>query len=115
VLGMRAEGHGDPQIETHPQTLFLTNLHPKMKVLPTFTFSTGSGRPREAQPKVGGRSRGLKVAEVPCQRSTLHQRSEDGEGVGSEVYQADDMAGWTLITFLFTGHRNICKSQRTVR
>jgi hypothetical protein len=32
VLGMRAEGHGDPQTEAHPQTLFLTNLHPKMKV-----------------------------------------------------------------------------------
>jgi hypothetical protein len=31
-----------------------------------------------------------------------------------EVLSADDVARWTRVTSPFMGHRNICKSQRTV-
>jgi hypothetical protein len=93
---------------------FLTNLHPKMKVDAHLLFSVGSRWPREAQAEAGGHFGGLKMAEVPCRRSSFHQRPEDGEGARSEVYQMDDMAGWTHVTSLFVGHKNICKSQRTV-
>jgi hypothetical protein len=31
-----------------------------------------------------------------------------------EVLSADDAARWTRVTSPFMGHRNICKSQRTV-
>jgi hypothetical protein len=54
------------------------------------------------------------MIEVPRRRLSLHQRPEDGEGTRSEVYQMDDVAGWTCVMFLFMGHGNICKSQRIV-
>jgi hypothetical protein len=56
----------------------------------------------------------VKTVEVPHQRSSLHQRPKDGKGTRSEVYQMDDVAGWTRVTYLFMGHGNICKSQRTI-
>jgi hypothetical protein len=31
-----------------------------------------------------------------------------------EIFLAGDTTRWTCITFLFVGHENICKSQRTV-
>jgi hypothetical protein len=86
----------------------------KWRLTPTFAFSVGSSRPHEAQVEAGGHSGGLKAAEVPRRGSSLHQRPEEGEGVRSEVDQMDDMAGWTRVTSLFAGRRNICKSQMTV-
>jgi hypothetical protein len=93
---------------------FLTNLHPEMKVAAHLRLFCRIELPREAQAKAESHSRGLKAAKVPRRRSSLHQRLEDGEGVESEVYQIDDMAGWTHIASLFVGHKNICKSQKTV-
>jgi hypothetical protein len=90
------------------------NLRPEMKVAACLRFSIGSRLPHEAQAKVGGHSGGLRMAKVPCWRSSLHQRQEDSEGTRSEVYQMDDVAGWTCVVSLYVRHKNICKSQRTV-
>jgi hypothetical protein len=54
------------------------------------------------------------VAKVPHWMSSLHQMPKDGEGARSEVYQLDDVAGWTRSASLFVRHENICKPQRTV-
>jgi hypothetical protein len=58
-----------------------------------FTFSAGSSCPREAQAEVGGHSGGLKAAEVPRQRSSLHERPENGKGARSEVHQRTASGG----------------------
>jgi hypothetical protein len=93
---------------------FLMNLRPEMKVAAHLRFSVGSRRPRKAQVEARGHSEGLKMVEIALWRSSLHQRPEDGEGTRSEVYQMDDVAGWTCVASLFMGHGNICKCQRTV-
>jgi hypothetical protein len=80
---------------------------------PNFTLFVGPSGPTRNS---GARSHsgGLKAAKVPRQRSSLHQRPKDGEGVELEVYLIDNVIGWTHVVSLFVGHENICKSQRTV-
>jgi hypothetical protein len=85
---------------------FLTNFRPEMKVAAHLRFFVGSRQPCEAQAEAGGHSGGLKTAEVPSWRSSLHQRPEDGEGARLEVYQMDDVAGWTCVVSVFMGHEN---------
>jgi hypothetical protein len=110
-------------MEAHPRMHFLIILRLEMKAaghLHLFSkiksaTQSPSRRGRSLQrSQEGGRSRGLKAAEVPRLRSSLHQRPKDDEGGRSKVYQMDDVTRWTHITFLFMRHENIYKSQRTV-
>jgi hypothetical protein len=110
LLGMRAEGHEDFYIEAHPQNAFSNEHSPRNESCrppsPFLQDQVGHAKPKQKQEVT------LKVSSR--QRSSLRQRPEDGEGARSEVYQMNDVTGWTCVTSLFAGHKNICRSQRNV-
>jgi hypothetical protein len=97
-----------------PSNAFPDKPSPRNEGCHPHSISAGSSRPREAQAEVGGHSGGFRAAKVPRWRSSLHQRSKDGERTRSKVYQMDDMAEWTHVASLFMRHENICKPQRTI-
>jgi hypothetical protein len=113
LLGMRAESHGDSQIEAHLRIHILTNLPPQKGVAAHLDLFQDQV---EAGGHFGGhfRTGGFEAAKGSQRRTSSRRRPQDDEEAVPGVYPVDDVAGWTRVASSFVRHGYICKSQRTV-
>jgi hypothetical protein len=78
LLGMRAEGLGDFQIEAHSRLYFLTDLRPEVKVVTHLHLI----------------SRIRLATQSPSRSVSLLRRSQGGRGSASEVTFAPKVGSW---------------------
>jgi hypothetical protein len=122
LLGMQAEGHGDrPEQELHPRSE--PSLHNNICAISSHFFAGEVSYTAGLQPGQG-RGKAGSDGELSVQRMALKVISTEEASrrrqisprviSTSEVSDFSVIAQGTHVMFSLVGHRNICKSQRTV-